>query len=327
MPPPIPKQEPRVGPFVLMDEIGSGETARVFRARYRPRDEDRQDIGLDYGTVVVLKVLRGNAELAPEKVEAFTREAELLVMMDHPGIVKALTRGINAGRVWMALEYVEGEDLRTVFDVFVREELRMKPQVVLALMADLCAALASAHGLVDPRGQPLGLVHRDISPNNILLDVSGFPRIVDFGNSLLSAREAPSGAIVGTPGYMAPEQARGDAVTPATDVYALGLIMFELLTSQRAYPVESLPDALVLQTHAQAARLSWPDHFEISSRIRAIVDQALHEDPEMRPPDASAFYHLIAPMVRDTDAGRHALKVVSRDLVQSNAERPQPLYV
>lgn len=323
----MPKQEPRVGPFVLMDELGSGETARVFRARYRPRDEDRQDLGLEYGTVVVLKVLRGNVELAPEKVEAFTREAELLVMMDHPGIVKALTRGINAGRVWMALEYVEGEDLRTVFEVFAREELRMKPQVVLALMADICAALASAHGLVDPRGQPLGLVHRDISPNNILLDISGFPRIVDFGNALLTAREAPSGALIGTPGYLAPEQARGEAVSAATDVYALGLIMFELLTSQRAYPVESLPDALVLQTHASAARLSWPDHFEISSRIRAIVDQALHEDPVMRPPDASAFYHLIAPMVRDADGGRHALKVVSRDLVQSNAERPQPLYV
>ena len=94
MPPPIPKQEPRVGPFVLMDEIGSGETARVFRARYRPREDDRQDIGLDYGTVVVLKVLRGNAELAPEKVEAFTREAELLVMMDHPGIARIYHAGV-----------------------------------------------------------------------------------------------------------------------------------------------------------------------------------------------------------------------------------------
>lgn len=327
MPPPIPKQEPRVGPFVLMDELGSGDTARVFRARYRPRDDERQDLGLDYGAVVVLKVLRGNVELAPEQVEAFTREAELLVMMDHPGIVKAITRGINGGRVWMALEYVEGEDLRTVFDVFVREDLRMKPQVVLTLMADLCAALAAAHGLVDPRGQPLGLVHRDISPRNILLDIHGFPRVVDFGNALLSERETPSGALIGTPGYLAPEQARGEAVTPATDVYALGLIMFELLTSQRAYPVESLPDALVLQTHAQAARLHWPDHFEISSRIRAIVEQALHEDPLMRPPDASALYHLIAPMVRDLDSGRHALKVVARDLVASNAERPQPLFV
>jgi serine/threonine protein kinase len=126
---------------------------------------------------------------------------------------------------------------------------------------------------------------------------------------------------------MSPEQARGEPVGQATDVYQLGLIMFELLTSSRAYPVESLPDSIVLQTHAAGRRLGWPDHFEISSRIRAIVDQALHEDPMMRPPEAGALYHLIAPMLKEADASRHALKVVARDLVQSNQERAAPLYV
>jgi eukaryotic-like serine/threonine-protein kinase len=309
-----------------MDDLGAGETARVFRARYRPRDEDR-DLGLEYGTVVVLKVLRNHAELSPEKVETFQREAELLVMLDHPGIVKAITRGINAGRVWMALEYVEGESLRTIVDVLARDALRMKTQVVLSLMSELCAALAAAHELVDPRGHSLGVVHRDISPSNILVDINGSPRLIDFGNALLSARESPAEGVVGTPGYMAPEQARGEPVTPATDVYALGLIMFELLTSQRAYPVESLPDALVLQTHAHASRLDWPDHFEISGRIRTIVDHALHEDADMRPPDAGALYHLLAPMVKDLEESRRALLAVARDLVQTNAERPEPLYV
>lgn len=319
--------ETRVGPFVLMDELGEGGDARIFRARYRPRDDDRQDLGIAYGEVVVLKILRGNAELEPERVEAFTREAELLLMLDHPGIVKTISRGINAGRVWIAMEYVEGEDLRTVFDVFVREELRMKPQVVLALMADLCAAVSAAHALVDARGQSLGLVHRDLSPRNIILDVNGMPRVVDFGTALLSAREAATGQLVGTPGYMSPEQAKNQPLIASSDVYQLGILMFELLTSSRAYPVETLPDSLVLQTHANARRLGWPDHFEISSRIRAIVDGALAEDPVMRPPDASALYHLIAPMVKDADGSRHALKVVARDLVASNQDRPQPLYV
>jgi serine/threonine protein kinase len=310
-----------------MDEMGSGEDSRIYRARYRPADNDPERLGLEYGSVVVLKVLRGDMGLSQERIEGFNREAELLVMMNHPGLVKAITRGITNGRVWMALEYVEGESLRTVWEAFEREQLRMKPQVALMLATDLCAAMAAAHGLTDARGDPLGVVHRSLSPMNVMLDINGGPKVVDWGRSLLSDREFPTGEVIGIPGYMAPEQAKGERVTAAADVYAIGLILFELLTSRRAYPVESLPESIRLQTHRDARRLGWPDHFEISGRIRAIVDAALHEDPTMRPPNAAALFQMLSPMVKEPDASRHALRVVARDLVRTNADRPEPLFV
>lgn len=327
-PPPLKKKsDVRVGPFVLMDELGAGGMARVFRARYRPREDDRQDLGLEYGSVVVLKVMRSMADLSPERAEAFSREADLLVMLDHPGIVRAITRGVTAGRVWLALEYIEGEDLGTVFDAFVRAELRMKPDVALTLVTDLCEALAAAHALVDPRGRPLGLVHRDVSPKNVLLDIHGQARIIDFGTAYFSSREAPGEGVLGTPGYMSPEQARGEPPTQASDVYAIGLILFELLTGTRAFPVESLPDAAVLEAHAEGRRAAWPSDVELSSRLKLVVEQALHEDPAQRPPDAGALFHLLSPLVKDAGKARRALSVVARDLVTSNAERPPPLYV
>lgn len=327
-PPPLKKKvDVRVGPFVLMDELASGGMARVFRARYRPREEDRQDLGLDYGSVAVLKVMRNMADLSPDLVDAFQREAELLVLLDHPGIVRAITRGVTAGRVWIALEYVEGEDLGTVYDAFVRADLRMKPEVALTLVTDLCEGLAAAHALVDPRGRALGLVHRDISPKNVLLDIHGNARLVDFGSAYMSAREPPGEGVVGSPGYMSPEQARGEPPTQASDVYSLGLILFELLTGSRAYPVESLPDSVILETHGEGRRASWPEDVDVPARVKLIVDQALQMEPALRPPDAGALFHLLAPLVKDPAKARRALSVVARDLVLSNAERPPPLYV
>lgn len=327
-PPPLKKKvDVRVGSFVLMDELASGGMARVFRARYRPRDEDRQDLGLEYGSVVVLKVMRNMADLSPELLDAFQREAELLVLLDHPAIVRALTRGVTAGRVWIALEYVEGEDLGTVLDAFVRAELRMKPDVALTLVTDLCEGLAAAHALVDPRGRPLGLVHRDISPKNVLLDIHGNARLVDFGSAYLSQKESPGEGVIGSPGYMSPEQARGEPASQASDVYSLGLVLFELLTGARAYPVESLPDSVVLESHAEGRRAAWPEDVDVPARVKLIVEQALQLDPALRPPDAGALFHLLSPLAKDPGKSRRALSVVARDLVLSNAERPPPLYV
>ncbi|MFZ9886769.1 MAG: serine/threonine-protein kinase [Myxococcota bacterium] len=307
----------RIGPFVLVDEIGTGESSRVYRAHYRPEEGERHDVGLPYGESVVLKVLREDLDHSLERLNAFTREAELLVMLDHPGLTRPVTRGTTGSRVWLALEYIEGESFSALLDAFTHARLRMKPQVVLTLMADLCDVVASIHGLADLRGRSLGLVHRNLSPRSVLLDIRGRPRVIDFSCAFLSARDRASDVVVGTPGYLPPEQARLEPVGPSADVYALGLLMFELLTSQRAYPVESLPASLMLQTHGRGARLGWPDHIEISGRLRAIVDQALHEDPSMRPPDARALQQLLVPLVKDEERSRHALRVVARDLVNS----------
>ncbi len=316
-----------MGPFVLLDELSGGGTARMFRARYRPQAGDAP-LALENEDVVVIKVLRDSAVREPKQVNAFTREAELLSMVDHPCVVRGLTRGVTAGRIWMATEYVEGEDLSVLFQAARVEQLRMRPEVALVIALDLLAGLAAAQAIVDPRGRPLGLIHRDMGPKNVLLDMKGQTRLVDFGAALLSVREEPvEGEIIGTPGYLAPEQARGEQLTQGVDVYAAGLLLFEMLTGQRAFAVENLPDARILSAHSNNERAAWPTGLDIPLDLKQLVDQATGPTPEDRPADAAALYALVEGLLSDADEARERLSLVVRDLVMTNPERPAPLFV
>jgi serine/threonine-protein kinase len=321
------KPDQRVGPFVLIDELGGGGTARMFRARYRPQPGDAP-LALEEDDVVVIKVLRDQAVREPKQVNAFTREAELLSMVDHPCVVRGLTRGVTAGRIWMATEYIEGEDLGTLFEAARVEQLRLRPDVALVVALDLLAGLAAAQAIVAPRGRPLGLIHRDLSPKNVLLDLKGQTRLVDFGAALLSVREEPAeGEIIGTPGYLAPEQARGEQLTQGVDVYAAGLLLFEMLTGAKAFSVENLPDARILSAHAANERAPWPTGLDLPLDVKQLVDQATGPTPEDRPADAAALYALVEGLLSDPDEARERLALVVRDLVVTNPERPPPLFV
>lgn len=321
------KPDQRVGPFVLLDELSGGGSARMFRARYRPLPADAP-LALEEDDVVVIKVLRDQAVREPKQVNAFTREAELLAMVDHPCVVRGLTRGVTSGRIWTAIEYVEGEDLSTLFQAARLEQLRLRPEVALVILLDLLAGLAAAQAVVDPRGRPLGLIHRDLSPKNVVLDMKGQTRLVDFGAALLSVREEPvDGEIIGTPGYLAPEQARGEQLTQGVDVYSVGLLAFEMLTGTKAFSVDNLPDARILAAHAGNERAPWPSGLEIPLDVKQLVDQATAASPEERPADAAALYALVEGLLPEPEEARARLALVVRDLVMTNPDRPPPLFV
>ena len=321
------KADQRVGPFVLLDELSGGGSARMFRARYQPLPGDAP-LALEEDDVVVIKVLRDLAVRDPKQVNAFTREAELLSMVDHPSVVRGLTRGVTSGRIWMALEYIEGEDLAVLFQAARADQLRLRPEVALVIMVDLMAGLAAAQSIVDPRGRPLGLIHRDLSPKNVLLDLRGQTRLIDFGAALLSVREEPGqGEIIGSPGYLAPEQARGEQLTQGVDVYASGLLLFEMLTGQRAFDVENLPDGRVLTAHSNNERAAWPANLDLPLDLKDLVDQATADTPEERPADATAMYALVEGLLADPDDARQRLSLVVRDLLMTNPERPAPLLL
>ena len=318
----------RVGPFVILDEIGQGGQARLFRAKYLPDEGSTQVVPVDRGDVVVLKVMRQLADAAPEEAEVFSKEADLLVMLDHPGIVRALTRGMHGGRVWTALEYVEGEDLGNFYAAFSQAELRMRPDVLATLMHDFAEALAAAHAMSDPRGRPMGLVHRDICPRNVIVDVAGQIRLIDFGASVLTASEQSEQiGVIGTPGYLAPEAARMEALTPAADVYSAGIMFYELLCGRRAFPVENQPDDAIIRTHTAGLKPKWPTQMALPPEIVDVIDVMLSADPGERPQDGAELFHLVAPLVRDLDSGRYALSLVVRDLLRSNSDRPPPLFI
>lgn len=323
----VPGELTRVGPFVIMDQLAEGATADIYRARYQPGEGERQEFSLQPNDVVVIKLLRNLAGGSSNDWDRVNTEAELLLLLDHPALVRSITRGMSHGRIWMALEYIEGETLSLVVDAFSRANMRMKPDLAICLAADVCAGLAALHGLVDARSQNLGLVHRDISPRNILLDLDGRARLIDFGNVWRPTHVVAKPSIVGTPGYLSPEQARGETLTQASDVYVLGLLLFEWLTSRPAYDVASLPDSTILAMHGQGVREDWPEDVVVPEPLRDLIETALLLDPGARPADAAEFYHRLAPMLPKGDSARRALRLVARDLLRSNAERPPPLFV
>ena len=318
----------RVGPFVVIDQLSMGGVAKVFRARFHPEDDQHAHLPLDRGEVVTLKVMRRQLDLAPEDAEGFNKEADLLVTIDHPGVVQAFTRGVHAGRVWIALEYVEGESVENVLYALKPKDLRLKPEVAVTFALDLSAALAACHALTDPRGRPLGLVHRDVAPRNVLIDVAGNVRLLDFGTAVLTAQdEVDPSSVVGSPGYLSPEQARAEPLHAASDIYGVGIMLFELLTGRRAFPVEDSPDETVLQVHAAGVRPAWPAHTPIPDPIKKIVDRMTDPDQYQRPADGAELFHLLSPLAGDLDASRAALAAIARDLVLSNADRPPPIFL
>lgn len=209
--PPVDEAPPdRIGPFRRLREIGAGGMGVVWLA-------ERQ--GTDFTQRVAVKMLdRGGSRVA----QLAARERSILAALAHPNVTAFVDAGIQDGRAWLAMEYVDGEPLVdhcTLHDLDPRERVRLFDQV--------CAAVAHAHAQL--------VVHRDLKPSNVLVNREGVVKLLDFGIALvLDPGDASTPATqVFTPEYAAPEQLRGERVTTATDVYALGLLLYELLSGKR----------------------------------------------------------------------------------------------
>src|SRR5450432_2554353 len=201
--------------FVLESIAGTGGMGAVFRARDRSGDEP-----------VALKVLR---TIASEHGDRFAREIRVLAQLRHPGIVRYIADGTTAGgEMWMAMEWLEGEPLGARL-----RRTGITATEAVALVRRVAEALGAAH--------ERGVVHRDVKPSNLFIVRDDLARVklLDFGVARISEADKFStrtGVMIGTPGYMAPEQARGDRdVGPRADVFALGCVLFELLTGVHAF--------------------------------------------------------------------------------------------
>jgi serine/threonine protein kinase/Tfp pilus assembly protein PilF len=286
-----------IGPYHLIRLLGEGGMGSVWLA-------GRAD-GL-YQREVALKLLRADAS-APGLRARFARERQILAQLSHPNIARLFDAGVDAaGRPYLALEYVEGE---TLIDYARRRALDVPRRIELVLQ--VCEAVAYAHGRL--------VVHRDLKPSNILVREDGRVQLLDFGIAKLLDPEATGGATeltrfggrAYTPHYAAPEQIRGEAISTQTDVYALGVVLFELLTGQRPYRLKrhttaELEEAVLQlepQRASQALRRGEEDGTDpgggtrtarqrartLSGDIDNILLMALRKAPEQRYASIEAF--------------------------------------
>jgi len=296
----------QIAHFRILSLLGEGAAGRVYLAE-EPELRRR----------VALKVLRA-AALSANALQRFIREGELLASLEHPGIARLYAAGMasttHGDLPWLAMEYVPGADLLS----YVRMA-RLDTRARLSLLAQVCAAVQFAHGR--------GIVHRDLKPGNILVDAGGRPRVLDFGVAHVVRDELADGMTVagqvfGTLPYMSPEQMLGAPCGPASDVYSLGVIAYELLSGSLPYP------ALSNSTVIEALRIVGERRPErLSKRLPAargdletVVAKAMAEEPEQRYPSAAALEDDIRRLMsyRPIEARRPTAAYVLRLFVRRN---------
>ncbi len=229
----------RLDRYELIGEIATGGMATVFLAR-------RGGVG-GFQRFVAIKRLHPHLQNEPEFVEMFLDEARLAALIHHPNVVPILEVGESDTGYYLVMEYVEGDTLSRIVARTMSLGQLPPRHVVLRIILDTLAGLHAAHELRDDRGQMLGLVHRDVSPQNVLVGVDGTARITDFGVARASSRltSTAHGKLKGKLAYMAPEQTRGDELDRRTDLFAMGIMLWEVLCARRLFKADS--EAATLQ--------------------------------------------------------------------------------
>ncbi|MGA5758701.1 protein kinase domain-containing protein [Nonomuraea bangladeshensis] len=254
--------------YTLLDEIGAGGMGTVWRARER-----------DTGDVVAVKLLRDGLAGDPDLVLRFVQERNVMRALRHPGIVTVRDFVIEGDRLALVMDLVEGGDLRDL----LRRRGTLPPGEAARLLAQVAAALAAAHAA--------GVAHRDVKPGNVLIEAgTGTARLTDFGVARIvhGPGLTQTSSIIGTPAYLAPEVAGGDSATPAVDVYALGLILYELLAGRPPFVGEH-PMALLRQ-HASSMPRRLPGMPDV---LWQVIAACVAKEPGARP-EAAAVARALA---------------------------------
>lgn len=248
-----------VGRYVVDDRIAAGGMATVHIGRLRG--------AAGFSRTVAIKRLLPQFASNPEFESLFVHEARLAARIQHPNVVATLDVVADAGELMLVMEYVPGETLARLMQKVTAKSGRVPQHIVLAIMRDALSGLHAAHEARDRRGEPLDIVHRDISPQNLMVGSDGVTRVLDFGiaKAATSVEVTREGLVRGKAAYMAPEQLFGSQVTRRADVYAMGVVLWEILVGQRLFPGGLRPEL----TGEGEARVQSP------RESGAVIDEAL----------------------------------------------------
>jgi len=252
------------GRYRIIGLLGRGGMGEVYRAT-----------DLTLGHPVALKFLPEEAARNQRLLERFHGEVRVARLVSHPNVCRVYDIGEVEGMPFISMEYVDGEDLGSL----LRRIGRLPADKALEIARKLCAGLAAAHDK--------GVLHRDLKPANIMLDGRGQVLITDFGLAALSGQIQAHEIRHGTPAYMAPEQLAGKEVTPASDIYSLGLVLYEIFAGKRAFEADTL-DGLLKQEESSAPTSLVTLVKEIDPAIERVILRCLAPEPRQRPASALA---------------------------------------
>jgi serine/threonine protein kinase len=264
------------GKYTLFERIGRGGMADVYKGRVQgPQGFER--------TFVVKRILPHLSDDATF-IKMFVEEAKLSARLAHPNIVQIFELGAVEGEYFISMEYIRGRDLSETMRAIWKTMGPPRPELVAYIGREACRALSYAHSLADERGRPLGMIHRDVSPSNIMMSYEGAVKLLDFGIAK-ALGEAPettkSGTMKGKYAYMAPEQTEGDDVDHRIDIFSCGIVLHEVLTGRRLFKGQN--DVLTIE---RVRRCDVPPPSQqnpmVPPELDAIILRALARDRDQR---------------------------------------------
>src|SRR5580698_8462634 len=250
--------------YRIIAKLGQGGMGEVYRA---------DDLVL--GQAVALKFLPREATNNPQALDRFRNEVRIARQVSHPNVCRVYDLGEIDGSLYLSMEYVDGEDL----GVLLRRIGRLPEAKALEISRKLCAGLAAAH--------EKGVLHRDLKPGNIMLDSHGQVLITDFGLAALAGQVEGAEVRNGTPAYMAPEQLDGKEVTVRSEIYSLGLVLYEIFTGKRPFESATLADLIRTRNESSPASPSTLVH-DLDAAVERVILRCLERDPAARPSSALA---------------------------------------
>jgi tetratricopeptide (TPR) repeat protein/tRNA A-37 threonylcarbamoyl transferase component Bud32 len=280
-------QPVRFGKYVLLDKVATGGMAELYRAKIT---------GIQgFEKLIAIKRILPHLATQEELVSSFIDEAKLAALLHHQNIVQIYDFGCIEDSYYIAMEYLLGKDLRLVTRKAALKDKPISLEFALYVVSRICAGLDYSHSLKDFQGTPLNIIHRDISPPNVLITYDGNVKIVDFGIAKAATQShlTQAGMIKGKVAYMSPEQAQGKVIDHRSDIYSAGIILYELLTGRQMFQGGDTLQMLALVrkgkfTQAREVKGNLPD------KLYGILDRALAKNREMR-------YQSVGDMLADLE--------------------------
>jgi serine/threonine-protein kinase len=287
---PMPKT---VGRYQIVDRLAVGGMAELFKATLTGEH--------GFEKLVAIKKILPHLAVDRQFVEMFIDEARITAQLDHRHIVQVFELGTDADTPYIAMQYVDGLDVLALLRECARAQIRLPPDLAGLIARDVLDALDYAHNARDSMGRPLGIIHRDISPGNVLLSWRGDVKLTDFGIARAAERrhKTEAGKLKGKYGYMSPEQVSGSEVDIRSDVFSVGILLAEMVMARRLFTSTNDLDILLMVRDARLDRLhKYASEFPIELRVLTV--RALQRRPEDRWNNAAEFRDALDEWIRRT---------------------------
>jgi serine/threonine protein kinase len=287
----------RIGRYEVVEKVGVGGMAEVYRAIARGPGRYQRDL-------IIKRILPHLAD-EPDFIRAFIDEGKILGMLNHPNIVGVYDFGEDQGRHYLALEFLDGPSLAAIMSRAKDTKIPIAPALMAYIGREVCHGLAAVHSMCDRAGRRMNVIHRDVTPSNVMTTKHGVVKLLDFGIAKMTdaAPVTQHGQIKGKAGYFAPEQIKGGPIDGRVDLFALGIVLYEALTLDHLFYGEGGTMGAIYRVVEMEIPSLADVRPDVPPALAEVVMKALARDPDQRYASAADMARALDAVVREAGVG------------------------